>query len=221
MSQYSWAVVVGLVDQVEVEVLVEEDGGKGKTGVRRKPNFSPGSHWSSQLANHWFNNWVLITWANLSSTVVRQQGVATDSESCWLCFCWSPPQLLLLLTCKSKLTAWAAGPSAVLPSSHGHTTLPRTFRPTPNTPSYYLTHDTSFLSCGIHRCSLKFLLCVQFPRNLKRIMCSLKSARLCGHEKILQFLSIDILSAVFIGTLPFISSAFKFCSWHLPQKYSS
>ena len=140
-----------------------------------KPNFSPGPHWSSQLANRWFNNWVLITWANLSSTVVRQQGVATDSESCWLCFCWSPPQLLLLLTCKSKLTAWAAGPSAVLPSSHGHTTLPRTFRPTPNTPSYYLTHNTSFLSSGIDRCCLKIHLCVQFlrthfPRNLKQIM---------------------------------------------------
>ena len=53
--------VTALVDQVEVEVLGEEDEDKGKTGVGRKPNFSAGPHWSSQLATHWFNNWVLIT----------------------------------------------------------------------------------------------------------------------------------------------------------------
>ena len=53
--------VTALVDQVEVEVSVEEAEGKGKAGVKRKLNFSPGPHWSSQLANHWFNNWVLIT----------------------------------------------------------------------------------------------------------------------------------------------------------------
>ena len=53
--------VTALVDQAEVEVLVEEDEGNGKTSFRRKPNFSPGPCWSSQLTNHWFNNWVLIT----------------------------------------------------------------------------------------------------------------------------------------------------------------
>ena len=118
-------------------------------------------------------------------------GVATDSESCWLCFCWSPPRLLLLLTCTSKLTAWAAGPSAVLPSSHGHTTLPRTFRPTPNTPSYYLTHNTSFLSCGIDRCCLKILLW----HDMKRY---------CNFCRLI-FFSVQFL--YFIGT-PHLSFAF-------------
>ena len=150
----------------------------------------------------------------MSQSVVRQQGAATDSESCWLCFCWSPPRLLLLLTCKSKLTAWAAGPSAVLPSSHGHTTLPRTFRPTPNTPSYYLTHNTSFLSRGIDRCCLKINLWVwfprtRFPRNLKQIMRSQFTQTRKGMKRYCNFcrliFSVQFLN--FIGT-PHLNFAF-------------